>query len=177
MEAVLISIRPQWCKLIASGKKTIEIRKTRPRKTPFKAYIYETRGFEKAGNDNLNCTVGGNGRGMVIGEFVCDRVFDIEFDDDEGYSESYIPLGFSDCLNDEQFDGYLRAKKGYGWHITNLVIYDQPKRVTDFKRPCKNAFYCESCAMYQNKNSVCGNAALQISRPPQSWMYVKEAWA
>lgn len=173
MKAVLLSIRPEWVELIAKRKKTIEVRKTRPKlKTPFKCYIYETKGYQRVGNDNLNCIVVGNGSGMVIGEFVCDRVFDIEYEEDEGYEESYTPLGFSDCLSDEKFDGYLRGKKGYGWHITNLAIYDQPKRLTDFKRPCKNAFYCESCAMYKVKSAACGNAALQITRPPQSYMEV-----
>ena len=37
MKAVLLSIRPNWCKLIWSGMKTIEVRKNRPNlKTPFK---------------------------------------------------------------------------------------------------------------------------------------------
>ena len=44
MKSVLISIRPMWCELIASGKKTIEVRKTRPKiETPFKCYIYCTK--------------------------------------------------------------------------------------------------------------------------------------
>lgn len=43
-KAVLISIRPEWCDLIVRGKKTIEVRKTRPKlETPFKAYIYCTK--------------------------------------------------------------------------------------------------------------------------------------
>ena len=43
-QCVLISIRPQWCELIANGKKTIEVRKSRPKlETPFKCYIYETK--------------------------------------------------------------------------------------------------------------------------------------
>ena len=43
MKAVLISIRPEWCAKIASGEKTIEVRKTRPKlETPFKCYIYCT---------------------------------------------------------------------------------------------------------------------------------------
>lgn len=43
-KAVLISIQPKWCELIASGKKTVEVRKTRPSiKTPFKVYIYQTK--------------------------------------------------------------------------------------------------------------------------------------
>ncbi len=41
MIAVLCSVQPQWCELIANGKKTIEIRKTIPKiPTPFKGYIY-----------------------------------------------------------------------------------------------------------------------------------------
>ncbi len=34
-KSVLISIKPKWCELIASGKKTVEVRKTKPAiKTP-----------------------------------------------------------------------------------------------------------------------------------------------
>lgn len=44
MKSVLISIQPKWCELIASGKKTIEVRKTKPKlETPFKVYIYCTK--------------------------------------------------------------------------------------------------------------------------------------
>ena len=44
MKSVLISIKPKWCDLIASGRKTLEIRKTRPKlSTPFKCYIYCTK--------------------------------------------------------------------------------------------------------------------------------------
>ena len=47
-KAVLISIRPKWCEKIASGEKTIEVRKTRPKlQTPFKCYIYCTQGDDK----------------------------------------------------------------------------------------------------------------------------------
>ena len=43
-KAVLISIKPKWCELIASGKKTVEVRKTNPKlDTPFKCYIYCTK--------------------------------------------------------------------------------------------------------------------------------------
>lgn len=45
-KAVMLSIRPEWCEKIASGEKTIEVRKTRPKKlkNPFKCYIYCTQG-------------------------------------------------------------------------------------------------------------------------------------
>ena len=42
-KSVLISIRPEWCQKIASGEKTIEVRKKRPKLAPpFKCYIYCT---------------------------------------------------------------------------------------------------------------------------------------
>lgn len=48
MKSVLISIQPKWCELIASGKKTIEMRKTAPKlETPFKCYIYMTATKER----------------------------------------------------------------------------------------------------------------------------------
>lgn len=44
MKSVMLSVQPKWCKVIASGKKTIEVRKTKPKlETPFKCYIYQMR--------------------------------------------------------------------------------------------------------------------------------------
>ena len=40
-KAVLLSIRPNWCKLIASGRKTVEVRKNEPKlDKPFRCFIY-----------------------------------------------------------------------------------------------------------------------------------------
>ncbi len=47
-KAILISIKPQYCELIANGKKTIEVRKTKPKlEPPFKCYIYCTKPSKK----------------------------------------------------------------------------------------------------------------------------------
>lgn len=67
--AVLISIKPKYCELIASGKKTIEVIKNRPKcDVPFKCYIYCTRDkhdrFICRGDDVMPFDVG---NGMVIG--------------------------------------------------------------------------------------------------------------
>lgn len=62
-KAVMISIKPQWCELIAKKQKTIEVRKTRPKiKTPFKCYIYETKGLYRGNGGYLF-----HGLGKVIG--------------------------------------------------------------------------------------------------------------
>lgn len=44
MTSVLMAIKPKWCELIFSGKKTVELRKTKPKQlTPIKVYVYCTK--------------------------------------------------------------------------------------------------------------------------------------
>jgi hypothetical protein len=114
--------------------------------------------------------VGGNiGNGMVIGEFVCDRIFDISVTD-EGYDFDVPKMT---GLTYEELESYLSHKAGFGWHITKKKLYDRPLPLSHFARSCENSLYCESCAMWRYRGG-CGNAALQINRPPQSWMYVED---
>lgn len=171
MKSVLISIQPKWCELIASGKKTVEVRKTRPKiKTPFKCYIYCTQGLFKdlgiIGNTMYEK------RMKVIGEFVCKRITDIK------------PLGFDDiekfekqtCLNSADIVRYLKGFYGYGWHISDLVIYDKPKKLSEFWRADKCPFASEKGCTYEyhcfraGQTKRCGST---LSRPPQSWCYVE----
>lgn len=175
--AVLISIRPEWCRLIAKGEKTLEVRKTYPKLyTPFKVYIYETRGAERVGNENLNCVVGGSGRGAVIGEFMCDGLYYV-LDHPEVFAHKpryYRKALEAACLTEEQALDYSQGADLWGWHISDLKIYTVPKKTTDFRRVCSNDLHCESCAMYRERGG-CGNAALVISRAPRTWCYVEEA--
>lgn len=67
---------------------------------------------------------------------------------------------------------YLKGT-GYGWHISDLRIYDAPRELSEFRRACTNSWYCESCAMYWENNGTCGNESLQLKRAPQSWCYVE----
>lgn len=152
MIAVLISVHPKWCQKIMEGRKTIEVRKTRPKMdTPFKCYIY------KCGN------------GKVIGEFLCDEIININ-----GAGRIPSDAARPTCLEPAELHQYLGAATGFGWHISNLRIYDTPRELDDFRRACKNDWWCESCAMYREHNGTCGNGRLQIRRPPQSWCYVEE---
>lgn len=193
-KAVLISIRPQWCQKIASAEKTIEVRKTRPKlETPFKAYIYCTMPDAKDPHNILELH-GADGKirkanGKIIGEFTCDWIQSF----DSAYSEwayavapsgSVMPMHETKalelckkdgCLSDDDVLSYFGDEdwKAYFWHISDLLIYDQPRELTAFRRACKNSWYCESCAMYWENNGTCGNESLYIKRPPQSWCYVE----
>lgn len=144
MKSVLISIRPKWIEKIAKGKKTIVVRKTAPKcEEPFKCYIYETKG-------------------KVIGEFICDKVFllhpytydrgsaDLErrkfIQTFEGSSRENEILAATCLTQDEMFDYIGAGNYGYGWHISDLKIYCNPKELSEFG----------------------------LTRPPQSYQYVEE---
>lgn len=150
--AVLISIRPKWCEKIADGEKTIEVRKTRPKlETPFRCYIYRTKGIVPhiINGKWVKIAVGGT----VIGEFVCDKIYEL------------APLNHAPddveqmaCLTREEIVQYLRGV-GYGWHISNLRIYDHPRELWEFTGLRETKF---------------GAEPVPITRQPQSWRYVEE---
>lgn len=176
-KAVLISIRPRWCEKIVNGNKTIEVRKTRPKMdTPFKCYIYCT--LPKYPHEDFIATNYPRpqfyGGGKVIGEFTCDR---IDWITHVGYTgipnlvETRIcdaatmrtsPVGGllnAACLTPKMLNDYLAWGDGYGWHITDLRIYDEARELSEFTGL---------------RNTRFGAAPYDIKRAPQSWCYVEE---
>ena len=198
MKSVLISIRPKWVEKIASGKKTIEVRKTAPKEVPFKAYIYCTKGktyLYRVDDDNnfeLTNTLRpktyeyvkdyNEQNGKVIGEFICDKVYDI-LPHNDGYKTNQYEMGWKYgeadcCLSFDELYSYLGDRNGYGWHIYDLKIYDEPKELSEFYRPCSYSGICYSCNRFRpngtpndEPNDFCDG---EITRPPQSWQYVEE---
>ena len=155
MKSVLISIRPKWCELIASGRKTIEERKTRPKlETPFKCYIYCTKYDEhRWGYDVVHVPTTFNGFGKVIGEFVCDT-----FIKDMTCGHDPLTNGAA-CLSEEEASRYADGKIVYGWHISDLTIYDRPRGLWEFQR---------------EETTGAWSRFVPFTRPPQSWCYVEE---
>lgn len=146
-KSVLISIRPEWCKLIANGRKTLEVRKTRPKlETPFTAYIYCSKS-----SDGYNAA-----QGKVIGEFICDKIY--RYSTSEAFKEdceiSDIEAVDLSCMPKNKISDYEYSSAGkefcinniglYLWHISDLVIYDTPRALSEFGKV----------------------------KPPQSWCYV-----
>ena len=170
MKSVLIAIRPQWVEKIASGEKTIEVRKTAPKEVPFKAYIYCTK--EKKQDDIIWAGIfGDRGKwnGRVIGEFICNNASELDYVYywNNGYE-------FATCLTYRQVADYGKGKTLYGWHISDLKIYGSPKELSEFSRPCSYSGLCFSCkrtSFKKDGNLLCNT---KITRPPQSWMYVED---
>ena len=188
MKSVLISIQPQWCELIASGKKTVEVRKTIPKiDTPFKCYIYQTR---KTWVYSIYQRIA-DAQGKVIGEFVCDEIYQYTSKfgrpiwQEEDMTISDEDMETQSCMTQEELFHYENFPDSYkwgllGWHISDLVIYDEPKELsefyTDYCPYLHNQTCCnnELCAYQEyNEHGDIKPCVKEVKRPPQSWCYIE----
>lgn len=198
MKSVLISIRPKWCEKIASGDKTIEVRKTRPKmETPFKCYIYCTSGrpdlnipisperlmqdyLDTGSMKSLNCPLG---NGKVIGEFTCERIYEIR---KRGIPENfdYCYLSLNEWGNDD-IETEIRA-------ISASCVSKEKLNAYGAKAPLLYGWHISGLKIYDkpreldwlrkplechrgNDRANCvGCWDCEIKRPPQSWCYVAE---
>ena len=217
MKAVMLAVQPKWVEKIANKEKTIEVRKTAPKcEEPFKCYIYCTSSDVHSalvvgdGNAKLiHCCnyksaipVGGAiGNGKVIGEFICDKVMFLTPLGLRGF-EMREEILKSICLTNDDLNAYGGLKTIYGWHISDLKIYDKPKELSEFanalsnrdirckhieKRQTVNGRQYMKCTL---QNCICefrrlgwqtdciGYEMLKerkpITRASQSWQYVEE---
>ena len=170
--------------------------------TPFKVYIYCTSGrpdlnipisperlmqdyLDTGSMQSLNCPLG---NGKVIGEFVCEKIdvirrmgipanFDYcylslnEWGNDDIETEIRDIMG--SCIPKERLNSYAgKTPVLYAWHISDLKIYDTPKKLGAFKGLCKIEVGCWECPYYNYTTVECDGRT--IKRPPQSWCYVEE---
>ena len=190
MKSVLLSIKPKYCKLIVDGKKTLEIRKSKPKiETPFKCYIYCTgvKSMTLSEYVKIHQTTGGNiddWHGKVIGEFVCDKVGAFRVFENGTVQDFFFEKLKHSCLSYDEIAEYIgRNRAGYSWHISNLKIYDKPKELNEFRAICRHyedglCGHCEYYYYANNESYRCEECMVDgfkpLKRPPQSWCYVKE---
>lgn len=178
MKAVLLSIRPEWCKKILSGEKTVEIRKSCPAHgTPFKVYIYCTMtGSDKFFTDSLARNVDEwnlwkypKRLGRVIGEFTCKKITGLTHVGETGNWEPaslcvmapgsyYKPadeLLEAACMSKETAEKYLKGRDGCGWHISDLKIYDKPLPLSNFIPNCRHLEVEAGCRAYREHGWSC----------------------
>ena len=212
MKSVLISIQPYWVFLIIAeimgwniGKqKTVEVRKNYPKDENWDnvAKIYcskDKRSFAKIPKEYQPLM--DRFLGKVIGEFLCDKIETIEIRHFTvfGHENRYAAVGDNpdnqwlahSCLKYDEVAHYGKCAPLFGWHISNLVIYDNPKKLDEFciedKSPCDNrervyqnpdynptggliygGNYCRKTHDWCKRCKV-----KRLNRPPQSWGYVE----
>ena len=184
MKSVLISIQPYWVFLIiakAMGweidkQKTIEVRKNFPKAGDWNKLVEiycskDRKSFNRIPKEyqplmqKFLC--------KVVGRWVCDKIYDIKPYFDRPDLLTQYECGWKhgkefDCLSFSEMNSYLLEDNGYGWHISDLKIYDKPKELSEFWTiNCTNKRNgCQGC-------KVKPNCIKTITRPPQSWCYVE----
>lgn len=146
-------------------------------------------GFEDVSTDIVNLN------GKIIGEYICNEIEELRFDAldqacimREAYGHSLDEeFKTGTCVSYKEAHDYCSNLTWdenstdffYGWHISNLVIYDKPKGLYEFNHLCIGD--CDECkySYYENfGNSFYGEPMLacdrRVTRPPQSWCYVEE---
>ncbi len=136
--------------------------------------------------------------GKVIGEFTCDRISEYSYISDSlnestynKNSESFYSISPDDCksacLTQKDLLDYGKGKTLYGWHISDLVLYDEPKDLCEFKKVCKFQNEDSSCQFQKVRCKFCEfdfNADNSINlaectnfmtKAPQSWCYVDDS--
>lgn len=189
MKSVLRSVKPFWFYLICEGIKKAEIGKSEPKSEDFDGvvYLYCTKdmksfrripeAFQKKYKKYL---------GTVGARFICNQIESFTTDyrrDDEQNAriEMLSRVSFSELCEYEHNAHCLCA-----WHISQLTVYEEPKRLSSFLNPCKEydnpSPRCGDCEYYHSESNDCVgfyeecrcDGLKLIKRPPQSWCYVKE---
>ena len=175
---VLASLKPYYYYLIGEKIKTLEIRKSDLKNLPQDILFYMSKDeksfakIPKEFQEKYRKHFGKVGLAIVcdkITRYNCDKNFDEYFI--AGYIGAYMPLKEM-CLTNKDLIEYGKGRPLYGWHISDLKIYDKPKPIMQFYKPCpikiKN---CPVCELYSTYTGCCMN---NIDRPPQSYMFVEE---
>lgn len=184
MKSVLISLKPYYYYLVGENIKKIEVRKSIPQSNDWDRTAFFYMSKDEKSFAMIPKELQEKYRkhfGKVGLQFFCDRIDEIkpiyEFYKEIGYDLDDKQLKET-CLTREELKEYGKRKPLYGWHISNLKIYDKPKELGEFRVPCKFAYSnyekgtCyEDCI--QGKLEDCRNFCLPITSPFQSWGYIE----
>lgn len=196
-KAVLISIQPYWVFLIIARimgwnipqDKTVEVRKDFPKDSEWnrRVHIYcskSKKSFNRIPKEYQPLMA--KFLGKVVGKFVCNKVVLYSFmnitpypDEERTYFASDKNLSKT-CLSMKEMENYGQGQPLYGWHISDLKIYDTPKELGEFRTvtSCKDwRFYeicSDVCGYAENNQCHDGMVTKRVTVPPQSWRYVEE---
>lgn len=203
MKSVLISIQPYWVFLIIAKimgweveqHKNIEVRKNFPEAGDWNKLVEiycskDKKSFNRIPKEYQPLMQ--KFLGKIVGEFTCDKIYKIDTDSVDWIyiAETYCKYFYAAkdlncCLSDGELYSYGKDKPLYGWHISDLKIYDKPREISEFRKPftpkkldirkfiIKNGInngINNIAPDFKSKYEFCD----KIIRPPQSWCYVEE---
>ena len=192
MKAVYRSIKPYWLYLVIIGKKMDEVGKTFPKADDWNKDVFlhcskDMKSFKRIPEKDREWMR--KYLGKVACRFVCNRFTFIDaYYDTNGIRHLCNTAFIKSCVPDDELFDYLYGKYGkkhggWAWHISDIVIYDKPKELSEFFHYCGDNPKCDGCEAHYFSNTECGkedyccsiiDGCKPLKRPPQSWCYVEE---
>lgn len=169
---ILASLKPYYYYLIGERKKPIEVRKSALKDLPQDIVFYMSKDeksfakIPKEFQEKYRKHFGKVGIRAVVDNmdvYAYDCCDGVDIDDD---------MLLETMIDREYINIYAKGKPLYGWRIADLKIYDKPKELSEFRISCNRKNLCYSCNRFTGKPwDICNST---ITRPPQSYMRVKE---
>ena len=161
------------------GKKKIEVSKTNPQPDEWDDIVYlycskDMRSFNRIPEQHREKYR--KYLGTVGAKFACYEIEDILYLLESDLVMTFLPKYTSpagSCLTSEELLQYGKGKPLYGWHISDLKIYDKPRELGEFKKPDKpynRVINRDGCIMFVDGYE----SGKPLKRAPQSWQYVEE---
>lgn len=185
MRDVLISLKPYYYYLIGENIKKVEVRKSYPKAENWSgnSWFYMSRDeksfakipkeFQQKYRKHF---------GKVGMRFVCDRVIGTcpwRLKGETGLcakrTEEETNFPNNACLTLEEIEKYAGSRGGavYGWHINDLVVYDEPRELRDFKPYNRTEEDCKFSHLGLAIPKCKDCRGCYVKRPYQSWGYVE----
>lgn len=181
---ILASLKPYYYYLIGEKKKDIEVRKSALKDLPQDIVFYmskDERSFAKIPKGfqaKYRKHFGKVGIRAVVDKICSMKMTITAYGDLILLSKIGMICNYNICLSNDELYAYLGDKTGYGWNLDCVAIYDKPKKLSEFYRPCSYSGICYSCNRFRpngtpndEPNDFCDG---EIIRPPQSYMFVEE---
>ena len=194
MRKVLASLKPYYYYLVGEGIKKIEVRKDMPKASDWdnevlfymskdeKSFAKIPKEFQEKYRKHF---------GKVGMQFICNKVDEYNFHNGlTEFNSMGLPsriygsyLIFADdyksmCLSYDEVKNYGKGKTLYGWHISDLKIYDRSRELSDFyrecKKPCKPNKGKILCITTKSLKMNGCNGKIPLTRAPQSWQYIED---
>lgn len=185
MKSILMSDRPEWVAKILNGEKIGEVRKNAPRQWldyfngklrrkpfPIEVLIYCTAPNSEGGVIGRFDSEGNHicYNRKVVAKFTLKEIFICNTKDRRTWEEPWFVETVKDqlAMPIETLHDYVGDNVFYIWYISDLVIFDQPKELSEFRY--------KKVTMKWDKNyhhRIVKKEIIPVKRAPQSWQYVE----
>ena len=181
MKEIIRSVKPYWFYLICEGIKGAEIGKSKPTAQDWNKIVNlycskDKKSFKRIPKEHREKYR--KFLGKIGARFVCNKIEDFHqfiLEPRNKYEQQTIDETLKlSCLSFGELCEYLNErdyyKPFYLWHISNLIVYDEPRELSEFKKPCNHKNDCCTCIRYDYIGHRCYD---EITKAPQSWCYAE----